>query len=400
MKLAFYYHYAVLRRDGALLLPGFLGVFVDSLAAGVESLFLVMHTIEEDQQGIYDYTLKSKNIHCIEIGPRTPAWHRHFFHRKILSAAQTAINTCDVLLVRSPSPLAPFLAKICKSCLPVFLVVGDYAQTAREKKIKGLRDQLILQYNLHFDRIFRKSMRSTDIVVNSPALYRTYESFAKSIFQVRTTTLSAKDIFIRPDVFTGKEIHLLYTGRFDRNKGLFECLEAFRDLFQKHPQMRLNFVGWDASKDQSVLNQLKAKAVEYGVQHQVIFHGKKAVGAELNAVYQQSDIYLLASYHEGFPRTIWEAMANGLPVIATKVGAIPDYLRHEEDAMLIDPRNVSQIVDAVETLLWDELLRKKLIQNGYELAKQNTLEIQSKILLDRLLALKNKQISNEGTTIQ
>jgi glycosyltransferase involved in cell wall biosynthesis len=93
-------------------------------------------------------------------------------------------------------------------------------------------------------------------------------------------------------------------------------------------------------------------------------------------------------------------MANGLPVIATKVGAIPDYLRHEEDAMLIDPRNVSQIVDAVETLLSDELLRKKLIQNGYELAKQNTLEIQSKILLDRLLALKNKQISNEGTTIQ
>jgi glycosyltransferase involved in cell wall biosynthesis len=279
-------------------------------------------------------------------------------------------------------------------------VVGDYAQTAREKKINGLRDQLILQYNLHFDRIFRKSMRSTDIVVNSPALYRTYESFAKSIFQVRTTTLSAKDIFIRPDVFTGKEIHLLYTGRFDRNKGLFECLEAFRDLFQKHPQMRLNFVGWDASKDQSVLNQLKAKAEEYGVQHQVIFHGKKAVGAELNAVYQQSDIYLLASYHEGFPRTIWEAMANGLPVIATKVGAIPDYLRHEEDAMLIDPRNVSQIVDAVETLLSNELLRKKLIQNGYELAKQNTLEIQSKILLDRLLALKNKQISNEGTTIQ
>jgi hypothetical protein len=68
--------------------------------------------------------------------------------------------------------------------------------------------------------------------------------------------------------------------------------------------------------------------------------------------------------------------------------------------MLIDPRNVSQIVDAVETLLRDELLRKKLIQNGYELAKQNTLEIQSKILLDRLLALKNKQISNEGTTIQ
>jgi glycosyltransferase involved in cell wall biosynthesis len=68
--------------------------------------------------------------------------------------------------------------------------------------------------------------------------------------------------------------------------------------------------------------------------------------------------------------------------------------------MLIDPRNVSQIVDAVETLLRDELLRKKLIQKGYELAKQNTLEIQSKILLDRLLALKNKQISNEGTTIQ
>lgn len=142
-------------------------------------------------------------------------------------------------------------------------------------------------------------------------------------------------------------------------------------------------VGKDAPH-RPVESILKAQAVEWGLHSHVFFHGKKSVGEALNAMYRQADIYVIPSYQEGFPRTIWEAMANSCPVIATRVGSIPHYLEHEHHALLIEPKDVGGIVEAVKRLLSDEVLRQKLISNGYALAQTNTLEIQTKRLVQIL----------------
>ena len=106
----------------------------------------------------------------------------------------------------------------------------------------------------------------------------------------------------------------------------------------------------------------------------------------MNQLYRDAQIYIIASVSdfEGFPRTIWEAMANSCPVIATRVGSIPHYLEHERHALLIEPKDVEGIVEAVKRLLSDEALRQKLIRNGYALAQTNTLEIQTKRLVQIL----------------
>ena len=95
------------------------------------------------------------------------------------------------------------------------------------------------------------------------------------------------------------------------------------------------------------------------------------MGKELNALYRSADIYVIPSYHEGFPRTIWEAMANGLPVIASNVGSIPSFVG--DSAILIRPHNVTDLTDALKRVMNDNSLRKRLIASGYERAKQNTL---------------------------
>jgi glycosyltransferase involved in cell wall biosynthesis len=89
---------------------------------------------------------------------------------------------------------------------------------------------------------------------------------------------------------------------------------------------------------------------EFGVESNVKFHGKKSIGPVLNAVYQSCDIYVIPSYHEDLPKTIWEAMANGMPVIATKVGAIPEYLTNEKNVVLIEPKYVAEIVKMLKKL--------------------------------------------------
>jgi glycosyltransferase involved in cell wall biosynthesis len=90
---------------------------------------------------------------------------------------------------------------------------------------------------------------------------------------------------------------------------------------------------------------------------------------------------VIPSYEEGFPRTIWEAMANSLPVVATTVGAIPRYLSHQKDAILIKPKSTTDIANAIIALIENTELRKTLIRNGMIQAENNTLEFQTKQLL-------------------
>ena len=76
------------------------------------------------------------------------------------------------------------------------------------------------------------------------------------------------------------------------------------------------------------------------------------------------DAFVLPSLKEGFPWTILEAMAAEVPVIATKVGAIPEIIESNKNGLLVEPRNPKQIAEAIAKLLNDENLRKKLAENG------------------------------------
>ena len=74
--------------------------------------------------------------------------------------------------------------------------------------------------------------------------------------------------------------------------------------------------------------------------------------------YQSLDLYLNTSLHEGIPLSILEAMACGKPVVAPKVGGIPEIISHEENGVLIEAREPKKIADSCLRLMQDEDLRK------------------------------------------
>jgi glycosyltransferase involved in cell wall biosynthesis len=76
------------------------------------------------------------------------------------------------------------------------------------------------------------------------------------------------------------------------------------------------------------------------------------------------DIFILPSFKEGLPYTIMEAMAAGVPVVATNVGGVPDLIHHEEEGILIPPGDSKALNTAVTRLIQNPILRTQLGKRG------------------------------------
>lgn len=85
-------------------------------------------------------------------------------------------------------------------------------------------------------------------------------------------------------------------------------------------------------------------------------------------LYEESDIYVLPSYTEGFPVAMLEAMAFGLSLIVTPTGAIPEVIQEEENALFVRPGDTSMLQQKLERLVIDEALRVKMGEKNRELA--------------------------------
>ena len=79
---------------------------------------------------------------------------------------------------------------------------------------------------------------------------------------------------------------------------------------------------------------------------------------------------MLPSWLEGLPNAMIEAMAAGLAVIVTPVGNIPNYVTHEKQALMIEPRKASDIANSIERLLCEDKTRVSIAKCGQRLAEE------------------------------
>jgi glycosyltransferase involved in cell wall biosynthesis len=377
MKIAFYYHIPIIVKPDGLYVPGYLGVFVNELANNCETLYYIAHQARKHEEDAADYKIPAKNISFVDLGLKTPSWYREIFHKRVLKKPLKQINECDVLIVRAPTPLAAYFYKYLNKTKIWYLVVGDYLEATDHYRTTTFRNKLIYYY-LHInDYFFQKRIKKTPLLVNSPSLYDKYKKVNDQVFLIRTTTLSQNDFFYREDTSFADIKNIVYAGSYSPAKGLFELLDAFQLLIEEGTNAKLHLVGWEDNPDKPVEVALRKKCEVLGISDLVVFHGKKKIGPDLNAMYRMADVYVIPSHHEGFPRTIWEAMANGAPVVATAVGGIPRFLENGKNAILIEPQNIIQIKDALYKVLNDRSLRKKLMKEAYATVADNTLEVQT-----------------------
>jgi glycosyltransferase involved in cell wall biosynthesis len=143
----------------------------------------------------------------------------------------------------------------------------------------------------------------------------------------------------------GEPLRLLFAGWLTSHKGVPELVEAMRDLARAGANVVLTLVGGG-----TLLDEVRAAATEPELQGRLEVTGWLERD-DLEARFDEAHALVLPSHAEGFPNVVMEALASGLPVIATAVGAIPDSVRHGANGLIIPIGDARAIAAAVRHYL-------------------------------------------------
>lgn len=197
---------------------------------------------------------------------------------------------------------------------------------------------------------------SMKIFKNAFTIFTVSTSFTNNINRILGTD---KAITIRPMIpFTDKDIisnrsyiikqkySILFLGRIAKDKGIEELLSAISILKKEKYLFELNIVGSGEFIENANKIVEKLKISDF-----VQFVGPVFETNIIKEYYLNADLFVLPSYHEGFPRTLYEAMIFGVPIITTLVGGIPSLMKDNYNCKSIEPKSIDSTVEGLKFAL-------------------------------------------------
>jgi glycosyltransferase involved in cell wall biosynthesis len=151
----------------------------------------------------------------------------------------------------------------------------------------------------------------------------------------------------------------IYVGRLARSKGILELAEAAQALGRVHPDWRLVCLG-----DGPQRASLASPAVP------AILAGEQAPEA-VCAYLQSADFLVHPSHTEGMPQAVLEGMHCGLPVVATRVGGVPEAVAEGENGLLVRPRDAAALGAAMKRMITEQIFRQRAGRRSLEIVAQH-----------------------------
>lgn len=161
-----------------------------------------------------------------------------------------------------------------------------------------------------------------------------------------------------PVASSGRKL-LLAVGRLSEEKGFATLIRCFAQLAGSHPEWDLVLLG-----EGKLRPELEALAGQAGVAGRVRLAGQ---AGNVGDWYEAADLYVLCSRFEGFPNTLAEAMAHGVPAVSFDCDTGPrDIIRHGEDGLLVAPGDAAALHAALDRLMGDAAARQAYAQRAVQ----------------------------------
>lgn len=199
--------------------------------------------------------------------------------------------------------------------------------------------------------------RSAEIIVLSEVWRRRISEITRNPnIQVIASPVEARDLL---EIDRSNRSHdvLLFMGRLEPAKGIYDLIDAMAAIRRNHPALRLCLAG--EGNREEFIRYARAREVDLVLD----FTGWLTGAAKIRA-WSRASVYVLPSYIEGLPMSILEAMAAGLPVVASKVGGIPDVVKDGVNGLLVSAGDVPGLAAALDRVLSDPALRTQFGDMG------------------------------------
>lgn len=170
-------------------------------------------------------------------------------------------------------------------------------------------------------------------------------------------------------------------GRMVRLKGLHVLLEALSRLGAAGIQFQMEFIGHG---DEAYIQELKARAAQPDLNGRVRFLGPVPWGSGLFEHLDRSEVFVLPSFTEGTPKTVTEAMARGLVVVASRVGGLTRLVDHGKTGFLVSPGDAQELAERLHTVALDPGLRQRMAAAALKQVSGLTMDEQLPILVTAL----------------
>ena len=232
--------------------------------------------------------------------------------------------------------------------------------------------------------IMRPVLEASNIITCvSKALENDLRGIVPNLNYVRTVYAGIDTEFINSVSCTETEKnYIISLRRLTLSKGVDILIRAFKDIANKYPQIRLLIAGEGPEEE-----NLKTLARNLNLDDKIKFIGTVSLTRAISLL-KGAICTVIPSISEGGSLVNIEAQAASCPVIASRVGGIPEYVQDGVSGLLFESKNLKDLVDKVKTIISNASLRNKLIEGGVEHAKKFSWDI----LGPQYLALYNEVI--------
>lgn len=224
---------------------------------------------------------------------------------------------------------------------------------------------------------FRRQMEKTTAFV-SPSRYLA-DAYLRAGFDPRKMHVIWNGIdaekYAEVKTEPAERIRITYAGIFKPHKGVEYLIRALAMLKDEPAELHLVGKGDGEPKYHELIEEL-------GLKDRIVFHGQ-VDNEEMTGIYRETDIYCLPSvWPENQPVTITEAMACGIPVIASRIGGVPELVEDGVTGYLTEPRNAEDLAEKIRMMIADRERMREMGETGRQRMRDNDFHRQAKKLAE------------------
>jgi glycosyltransferase involved in cell wall biosynthesis/SAM-dependent methyltransferase len=376
MRLTMIAPIVVTFQDGMPKVNGNYGRLIDGLTSHFTAIQVLAAAVAQDDptyypggRSLYQYSIAAPNAHITPIPaslPRDRPLKKATALLRRVRPYWCAIQAADVVYIAMPGMSALMACGLCRARRkPYILYYGsDWESLAPFLARWGTeRSPALVFYRRLASWAESIPIRqSLFTLATGGRLRERLRRYGSRVFETRPMlAIGPSDFLERDDTCSGTPVRALYVGALLPSKGVHYLIDAMAELRDRRMPITLTLVGV-AEPEYSA--QLRKHVAARGLSGAVTFVGFVSDVDALLDNYRQADLFVLPTLSEGFPRVLYEAMSQSLPVVATSIPPIAEALRSDEEAVLVAPGSSSALADGIERIVRDGGLRRRLIAQG------------------------------------